>query len=169
MDVAKYVYLILHPLAEPRCPHPRDMLACGFLLPRDVVMYACPLMYLVGMLCILLLSGLAVHPRYLIAYIWMILTPVAHSSGRPCVPALMPEDLCILSILFPVPGMVYCTGLTRRMRSCCWFLTAWHGLCNLVGGKRSSALTAGPNGGQASPGHAPPLRGSGYGPIGGIL
>ena len=48
-------------------------------------------------------------------------------------------------------------------------LTAWHGLCNMVGGKRSSALTAGPNGGQASPGHAPPLRGSGFGPIGGIL
>jgi len=121
MGVAKYVCLILHPLAEPLCPHPRDMLACGVLLPRDVVMYACPLMHLGCMLCILLRSGLVVHPRYLITYIWMILTPVAHSSGRSCVPALMPEDLYTLSILFPVPGMVYCTGLTWRMRSCCWF------------------------------------------------
>ena len=48
-------------------------------------------------------------------------------------------------------------------------LTAWHGLCTMAGGKQRSALTAGPNGGQASPGHAPPLRGSGYGPTGGIL
>ena len=121
MGVAKYFCLILHPLAEPLCPHPRGMLACGFLLPREVVMYACPKMHLVGMLCILLLSGLAVHPRYLITCSWLILTPVARSSGRTCVPALMPEDLCILSILFPVPGMVYCTDLTWRMRSCCWF------------------------------------------------
>ena len=121
MGVTKYGCLILHPLAEPRCPHPRDMLACGFLLSRDVVMYACPLMHLVCMLCILLLSGLVVHPRYLITCMWLILTPVAHPIVRSCVPALMPEGLCILSILFPVPGMVFRTDLTWHMRSCCWF------------------------------------------------